>query len=176
MSTAITTTDGGRAATQVYPECRQVQNDDLDHALRRLWNTLCEVPADEMERRRETADRIAAAAAEYEATRRRRKAGPVPVPHEHVGFMEAFDNALAKAHGLQRMEAARTVAKATVRFLVEHADGRTVERLTGIYVRYGSGICRAEGARLAAELEATPGKVRDPLSILQYRCKEGGKA
>jgi len=79
----------------------------------------------------------------------------------------------AAATGLQRREAARLTAKATVRFLVEHADGRTVERLTGIFVRHGSGICRVEGARLAAELEASPGKVRDPLSVLQYRCNEG---
>jgi len=175
MSTAITTTDGGRAATQVYPECRQVQNDDLDHALRRLWNTLCEVPADEMERRRETADRIAAAAAEYEATRRRRKAGPVPVPHEHVGFMEAFDNAVAAATGLQRREAARLTAKATVRFLVEHADGRTIERLTGIYTRFGSAVSRAEGAVLAGELEVGTGQVRDPLGLLHFRCQRAAE-
>jgi len=28
-------------------------------------------------------------------------------------------------------------------------------------------------AALEAELEASPGKVRDPLSVLQYRCNEG---
>ncbi len=87
-------------------------------------------------------------------------------------FVTAFDNALAKAHGLQRMEAARTVAKATAHFLCGHIEGTTIARLANIYVRYGSKTARNAGARLARAMAADPHSVRDPLSILEHRCKE----
>ena len=95
-------------------------------------------------------------------------------------MIEVFDEKYysireAAATGLQRREAARLTAKATVRFLVEHADGRTIERLTGIYTRFGSAVSRAEGAVLAGELEVGTGQVRDPLGLLHFRCQRAAE-
>ena len=62
--------------------------------------------------------------------------------------------------------------KATAHFLCGHIEGTTIARLANIYVRYGSKTARNAGARLARAMAADPHSVRDPLSILEHRCKE----
>jgi len=42
-------------------------------------------------------------------------------------------------------------------------------------IEHISAIIKRLLAALEAELEVSPGKVRDPLAVLNYRCGEGGK-
>jgi len=124
-----------------------------------------------MVRREKAAERVAAEAAAY--AKERETKGARRGQGAHSRFRTAFTKAMEGAKGLERREVARAVAQATARFLSDHVDGRTIERLTGIYARHELTRCRYEGGRLAAEVEVSPGKVRDPLAVLNYRCGEG---
>ena len=174
MTTSAQTDGRTAVSTSTYPECRLLQGkDDLDGAFRRLWETMNEITPEENARRMEVAERVAAESIAYQKQQAEARAGRrLNKPSADGEFVTAFDNALAKAHGLQRMEAARTVAKATAHFLCGHIEGTTIARLANIYVRYGSKTARNAGARLARAMAADPHSVRDPLSILEHRCKE----
>lgn len=174
--TTSTPANGVVGGSQTYPEIPELAGTELDGAFRRLWEALESVPETEMHRREAAAEAVAAAAAEYERQRARARRRPSAAPSgHHHGFLTAFDAAAEAAKGLQRREAARLAAKATARFLTDHPDGRTVERLTGIYTRFGSAVSRAEGAVLAGELEVGTGQVRDPLGLLHFRCQRAAE-
>ena len=173
MTTSAQTDGRTAVSTSTYPECRLLQGKELDVAFRRLWETMNAIPEEENQRRLEVVERVAAESLAYQRQQAEAWAGRrSSKPSADGEFVEAFDAALAKAHGLQRMEAARTVAKATARFLCGHIEGTTITRLANIYVRYGSKTARSTGARLARAMAADPHSVRDPLSILEHRCKE----
>jgi len=177
--TTVTTSEpvGRTGFVDTYP-CQDIPDaPELNAALRSLWASLNALPPEESARRLAAAERVEANAAAYqrelsERTRAKRK---VTADTE---FTAAFDTALKSAGGLQRPEAARVVAKATARYFLGTINGKTIERLSGIYTRYGSDVCRTKGAALAREIAVDPERIRSPLGALEHRCREaaGGAA
>lgn len=91
-----------------------------------------------------------------------------------VAFDRAWNKALAECQERRsgRKEAARHFAKAVIRFLVPCPDGLGVERLTGLFLRYGHEACKEVGRQLAGEMQRRPKSIGNPLAIFDYRCKE----
>lgn len=166
---STTGTVGGLAASYTFPD---TGNAGLDAALKRVWCELNAIPPKELAEREAAAARVAANNAEHQRELAEHAQGKAKATADGA-FVKAFDAAIETAKGMPKAEAARVVAKATVRFLVPNCDGKTIDRLAGMFARHGSEAARHTGAALAREIDADAKRFRAPLSVLEHRLAKG---